>query len=485
MQQPRHNGGKSLSLLTTMTILSGPVTLIFIVLSAGTPAETADVQNRLNLLEAESAQLRVDIQAYKNEIQRLPPVETQPASNPTITAISSINTNASAVQSSPSEFTDEELQGVMQKLAWTTGPFKITPYGRLWTSMSYDTQRTQVGSYVLWIDSPDVRTGKEFQLDARSTRFGTDIAGPAVALFDDAKLGGKVEFDFQGPSLQDNNGGILFRHGYLEIKNEDYRLLAGQTWDVISPLYTPTFDYTVGSGAGNLAYRRAQFRMERYLPHSDTSMITLQTAIAVEILVPVASVNRIQSDHSSWPDWQNRVAVTFGERKAKDAHPVEIGFSGHVGEQQFNVFPLVGPPLLNVKRPSWSFSVDAKIPFNTKCGIQGELFTGENLSNYYGGILQGVDPNTLKPIRDNGGWADIWYDMRPDLHWNLGYSIDDPLNKDMTTGRTYNQYLYANFVYDITKFLNAGLEVSSWKTFYYNQRPGEAIRLEAVTRYNF
>jgi len=468
-----------------MTTLLGPMTLIFAVLSAGTPGETADVQNRLNQLNGQVAELHAEIQAYSQDVERLPPVDAELVSNPSALAASMDLIDPTSAKRSPTEFTDEELKSAMQKLVWTKGPFTFTPYGRLWTSMSYNTQHAQVGSYVLWIDSPDLHTGGEFQVDARSTRLGIDVAGPAVALFDDAKIGGKVEFDFQGPSLQTNNGGILFRHGYFEIKNDDYRLLAGQTWDVISPLYTPTFDYTVGSGAGNLAYRRAQFRFERYLSCSDTFMITLQTAAAVDILVPVSSPNPIVGSHGSWPDWQNRVALTFGERKAKGAQPIEVGVSGHVGEQNYEFLPGGHPPVFDFTRPTWSFSIDAKIPITKTFGVQGELFTGANLSNYYGGILQGIDPGTLNVIRDNGGWGDIWYDMRPDLHWNLGYSIDDPLNKDMTTGRTYNQYFYCNFIYDITKFLNAGLEVSSWKTFYFSQRPGEALRLEALVRYNF
>jgi hypothetical protein len=468
-----------------MTAILLQMMLISAVLSVGAPAETADVQNRLNHLEAQAADLREAVQSYRQEIKRLPPVQAQEPSNTTALPVSMDVINPPAAKPSPTEFTDEELKGALQKLAWTKGPFTITPYGRLWTSMSYDTQRTQIGDYVLWVDSPSVRSGGEFQIDARSTRIGIDVAGPAIACMDDAKVGGKVEIDFQGTSILQNNGNILFRHGYVDIKNDDYRLVAGQTWDVISPLYTPTFDYTVGSGAGNLAYRRAQFRVERYLQRSDTFMISLQTAAAVDILVGVVSADPIRGNHSGWPDWQNRVAFTFGERKAKGAQPVEIGLSGHVGEQNYDFLPVGRPPVLGFSRPTWSFNADAKIPLTKTFGVQGELFTGANLSNYFGGIMQGIDPGTLNVIRDNGGWGDIWYDMRPDLHWHLGYSLDDPVNADMTTGRTYNQYFYANFIYDFTKFLNAGLEVSSWKTMYVSQQTGETMRLELMARYNF
>ena len=57
----------------------------------------------------------------------------------------------------------------------------------------------------------------------------------------------------------------LLRHAYAEVKDDDFRLLAGQTWDVISPLFPSMLMYSVGWDAGDIGYRRAQVRGERYL----------------------------------------------------------------------------------------------------------------------------------------------------------------------------------------------------------------------------
>lgn len=463
-----------------------PSIALVVILSALLRANE-EPQERLHRLESETQQLRAEIQAFGQSVQRLPPVDEQSASGVALTAASD---PAPASPPTPAagastEFTMQQLQGEMAKFCWTKGPFKFSPYGRLWTSMSYDTQRTQIGDYVLWVDSPSVRSGAEFQVDARSTRLGCDIAGPDLDCFCGVKTGGKVEIDFQGTFLRGDEGTVLLRHAYWEMKNEDYRVLAGQTWDVISPLYTPTFDYTAGSAAGNLAYRRAQFRLERYLHSSDEFLISLQTAAAVDIIVPFPTVTRVVNHHGSWPDWQNRVAFTFGDRKAKDAQPIEIGVSGHVGEQNLDFLPLVGPVITNLARPTWSINVDAKVPITPTFGVQGEVFTGTNLSNYFGGILQGIDPVTLQPIRDSGGWVALWYNPLPTHHWNVGYSLDDPLDQDMTVGRLYNQYIFTNYTYDITKALNVGLEVASWKTLYVGLEPGNAVRFETVVRYNF
>ena len=50
----------------------------------------------------------------------------------------------------------------------------------------------------------------------------------------------------------------------LEVKDDDFRFLVGQTWDVISPLYPGMLMYSVGWDGGNIGYRRAQVRGERY-----------------------------------------------------------------------------------------------------------------------------------------------------------------------------------------------------------------------------
>jgi hypothetical protein len=454
--------------------------------SPASAQEAGEIHSRMDRLELETAQLRAEIQQYRESIVRLPPVDpttaVEPESQPVPAAPAAFETS----NSPPSPvYPPRELPSELQKLSWSKGAFRFVPYGRIWFSMSCETQATQVGDYVLWVDSPSTRRGEESAVDARSTRLGGDITGPTLTAWGDAKTGGKIEFDFQGIALRKNEAGVLLRHAYAEAKNDDFRVLAGQTWDVISPLYTPTFDYTAGSAAGNLAYRRAQFRLERFLPCSEQLLVTLQTAASVDILVPQPANTRVFGSHAGWPDWQNRVALTFGDRKAKDAHPIEVGVSGHVGEENYDFLPVAGPALRDLARPTWSLNADAKVPLSKSFGVQGEVYTGTNLSNYFGGIMQGIDPVTLEPIRDSGGWIDVWYDMRPEMHWHVGYSIDDPLDQDLTVGRLYNQYLYANFVYDFSPSLNAGLEIASWKTLFVGLEPGNAVRLEGVIRYNF
>ena len=76
-----------------------------------------------------------------------------------------------------------------------------------------------------------------------------------------------------------------------------------------------------------------------------------------------------------------------------------------------------------------------------------------------GGVLQGVDRLTREPIDASGGWVDVWYDWTPKTHSHVGYSIDDPDDKDLTSGRSYNQFIFGNVTYDVTKeFAGGGSE---------------------------
>jgi len=102
------------------------------------------------------------------------------------------------------------------------------------------------------------------------------------------------------------------------------------------------------------------------------------------------------------------------------------------------------------------------------------------------------------PIRDAGGWFEVWYDWTPRLHSHAGYGLDDPNNNDSLFGRTYNQFMFANVTFDVTEKLDTGIEVTSWKTLYQERRvglipdnllspadAGESVVIDWIVRYAF
>ena len=448
------------------------------------PVPAEDVSSRLNQLENETQTLRAEVQRLRENPVRLPAV--------TATTTSMTMDAAPAPAPDDSEyFTMDEIRGEMKKLVWKKGDFSIVPYGIIWTNMVYSTSRTTPGTYTLFVQSASTNPENECIADIRNTRLGTDVGGPPVTFFGEQfQTGGKVEIDFQSISLNnlagENKATVMMRHAYAEVKNEDWRLLFGQTWDVISPLYPGTVLFSVGWDAGDIGYRRAQIRGERYLAFSDTSLVTAQLAAAPQVFADnLTSTSKvITGEPTGWPIMEGRVAWTVGDR-CPGGLPITVGVSGHIGEQEFDMSGLTGD--INNHRRTWSGNMDVRIPITARMGVQAEVFTGENLSSFLGGIGQGIDTTTLDTIRSSGGWFEVWYDWTPRLHSHVGYSVDDPNDQDLVTAsaRKYNQFYFGNITYDWTKSFLVGFEVSSWRTLYVNQLPGEAVRCEFVAKYGF
>ena len=159
--------------------------------------------------------------------------------------------------------------------------------------------------YTLWVDSKSTDTGDETIVDGRNTRFGIDVLGPRIPMLGCAESGGKIEIDFQGAfNGTDNKGSVLLRHAYVEVKNDDFRLLAGQTWDVISPLNPSMLMYSVGRG-------RRQYRLPAGTGPRRTlcGPLRYRTADLSRLhqreLLP-DSITGVTGDPSSWPIIEGR-----------------------------------------------------------------------------------------------------------------------------------------------------------------------------------
>ncbi len=390
-------------------------------------------------------------------------------------------------------FTLDELKTEMKKLAWTKGEYRIVPYGYVSASLISESQRTYPGDYTFFVYSPVPSTEQLFHVDAKSTRVGLDLSGPAVGWCGGAASGGKVEIDFQGSFVTENKAGVLLRHAYCEVKNEEFRLVAGQTWDVISPLYPGVITYPVGWAGGNIGYRRAQFRGERYFAWSDSLLFTAQGSLNVDIASDFAGSTLNQGDHSGWPVLEGRLATTIGPR-GKGCRPIQFGVSGHIGEQKYDFYNGSTQVASNEPERTWSLNADIRIPLGERWGFQGEFFTGENLGTFLGGILQGVNVQrapvtqtfiSANTVRSTGGWFEVWYDWRSDLHSHFGYSLDDPCDSDLTSGRLYNQFYFGNIIYDVTPKFALGLELTQWKTLWVGSPTGDSTRVEFQAKYGF
>ncbi|MCA8996113.1 MAG: hypothetical protein KDA80_03990 [Planctomycetaceae bacterium] len=374
-------------------------------------------------------------------------------------------------------------------------------YGSLWGSMSYATSRTSPGEFTLWVFPEDVQGEPAWNIDARRSRLGVNVVGPDLKLLNGLETAGQLEFDFFGQFITENRAGARLRQAWWEARNSDYRFLIGQTWDVISPRAPGTLNFSVGWNGGNIGFRRAQVRLERFLHMNQCSQVILQGSLNQDIVADFPTEPGIRRETAGWPVAQGRLAF-LREESGTCLPDLEFGLSGHFGETGFD-FLTPGPPPLNlppaddVRVRTWSWNLDARLVWE-RFSLQGEFFQGSNLSAFLGGIGQGVCPCVRRPIDSMGGWFEAVYDWNECWQTHVGFGIDDPDDRDSLLGRTLNRFLFGNLIWQISDGLRTGMEVTWWTTESHETRigqvdpalltsdiPGRSLVVEWMLRYDF
>ncbi len=149
-----------------------------------------------------------------------------------------------------------------KKSAWSTVDLQF--YGFIKVDAAYDTSHANPGNFVRWIDlEPGNENDEQFNLTANQTRLGLWLTSP-----DDPDKSlltkGRVEIDFYGGGAE-NKPNPMLRLAYIDLhwRKSGWRFIAGQTFDVISPLFPVTINYSVQWWAGNIGYRRPQLQLGR------------------------------------------------------------------------------------------------------------------------------------------------------------------------------------------------------------------------------
>jgi hypothetical protein len=354
----------------------------------------------------------------------------------------------------------------------STHPIEL--YGFIKFDAAYDTQRVSIGDYIRWVESEqEEEDDNQFNMTARETRLGMRILGPTVG---DMVASGRLEIDFYSGDFE-NKANVMMRHAYLQLDwpQRNFTLLAGQTSDVISPLYPATLNYPVLWWAGNIGYRRPQFRLTKGFKLKEDYLLLFQGAVSQTIGRVFDSVDT--GGDSGFPTLQGRTALTF----PCFAGPATIGVSGHWGQEEFDSDDADDKDV-----DSWSANLDLALPLARWLVFKTEIFTGSDLEAFLGGIGQGVNVTTLEAIDDSGGWAA--FSLGPFNKWqfNMGAGMDNPENSDLNKGdRSRNSAVWGNSIYSVTKDIKVGLELSYWKTKYVDIEDGETVRFQTSLIYFF
>jgi hypothetical protein len=340
--------------------------------------------------------------------------------------------------------------------------YNVSIFGALQGNMLFNTARP-IGPGTPFFLAPGPVPGlaqNTVDLHARSTSLGAAITGPQMGNF---QAGGVLLFMFYDEAIVLDIYGFLPVLMYGELKNEDWRLAAGLQFDVFNPNLPTmlTFSSLIGSGnSGNLF--KGQFRVERFYHPSQDEQWTLQAALSEPISTTITNANALNEDNG-WPNVEGRIAYGLGtpEQVGLEAkRPLEIGFSGIVGQvrtTQLAQFQVVADV--------WGVGADFRWKINDRCGLVGEVYSGQGLGNYGGGILQTTNTITFQAVRSSGAWGEFWYYWNPCWHTHTGYGVDDPVDAD-TIGPIRNETLFANLLWDVNKSLRVGFEYTYRKTAY-------------------
>jgi hypothetical protein len=367
----------------------------------------------------------------------------------------------------------EKPSAPAQEAPKPSGGFSIKSYGYIKLDASYNDSRVTNGNYAIYVASEGtVNNDDTVNLTARQSRLGLDITAPEYSGF---KTRAKVEVDFygDGSAVHENKAEIMMRHAYLETTKGGMSFLAGQTSDVISPLSPSTLNYTVGWGAGNIGYRRPQLRLSYNKTYDEFTGVLTQIAVArtsglTNEDLDVNGVN--DGDDSGFPSIQGRFALTT---KGFAGKKNVIGLSGHFGREEAD---WAGA---ETDLDSWSGNIDFVIPLSERFTLSGEAFTGKNLDDYFGGILQGVNTTTRNEISTTGMWSQINFTFNKEWQYNAGLGIDNPDTNDLNiSNRDKNSFYFVNTMFKVLPMLTIGLEYSYWETDYKGAADGTANRFQ-------
>lgn len=458
-----------------LSILSIVLSLSAVLLVPGAVVCAADTTEEI---AKENAQLKQRVDRLEKELAEIKAMLAQrPTAAPTARP-------AAAPKLAQSDI--EKIAAIVQgKKKPVTSSLDVEVYGRLKLDAAYDTSRTDVGNYVKWVRPEGTnRDDDEFNMTANETLLGFRVKGPQDS---ELRTSGRVEVDFfEGGS--ENKSRLMMRHAYMNLDwpEDRFSILAGQTSDVISPLVPYTMNYSVAWWAGNIGYRRPQIRLTKGYTVAKDVDLKLEAALTRDIGISDQFVGRDAGEDSGLPGLQGRISATFPWLEYK---PTTVGFSGHWAKEEYDTSASGGSDKYN----SWSLNLDVLQPINEWLTMKGELFTGQDLSPYLGGIGQGVNTTADKEISSTGGWIAACLTPYPKWSFNLGVSVDNPDNGDLdgmtpSSGegiREYNRSVFGNAIYSLDNNAQVGFELSQWHTEYAGNGDGNALRAQASFIYNF
>jgi hypothetical protein len=352
----------------------------------------------------------------------------------------------------------------------------LTPYGFLRMDAIFDDSRMSNPQFPFWVlEEPDgAEDDSDISLHPRLTRVGVNLEPETVS--DDATVSGKIEIDFQNGGSESRQL-IRMRHAYLTVQRKRIEFLAGQTSDLISPLYPAANNDGSMWNAGNTGDRRPQVRFTGRRKVGDG---TFRAGWAIGM--PNA-VNSQDLDGNGQLDGQDAAQPAFQALLELDLPAVQFGVWGHLAKDE------VGADSTFTEEETFDVQLlggHVKVPLGKRAWVQGEAFAGKNATDVRAGIGQGINVATMEEIATMGGWAELGVKATDKWTITAGASLDQPDEDDLSDGmreRNFAIYLVQHFTpMDRVK---VGLEFLHWETDYKAGDTADANRVNSHVTLSF
>ncbi len=357
-------------------------------------------------------------------------------------------------------------------------PIEFDWYGYFKLDGAYDQNPTSHGNFVMWLPQSAYEDDEQFNMTANETRFGINVnAGQEDNLY----VAGKIEFDLYasvgGGTVAENKAMLQLRHAYFEVKSSDFKLLAGQSWDLISPLNPSTLNYPVLWGCGNVGYRRPQVSVWYYPQVGDNADLTLATGFFRTIGSDLTPTFSLATDETTdGPDDGTDAGIPSVQGLLDFKYSLNSGGFVRTGVSALWGELKAETNLGNYEKyENWGVFGHLMVAFTPSVGVSGEYYSGTNIGNYFGGILHG---STIEGVNSAGGWTSAWVKPHPKVKLTAGYGFDDPKDEDISSGRSKNECIFGNVRYNLVSNVMLGLEVAQWKTDYLDSETAENLRVQ-------
>ncbi len=373
--------------------------------------------------------------------------------------------------------------------------FGLQFYGTIRFEAAYNDSRFNRTIDPQWVRPEDgIFAGNnddQFNLNARRTTIGLNAD---IGRVGDARVRGKIEFDFAGYNNDNSEFGsesranvrLLLAYVDFEIDNFSFRF--GQDWDILAPLIPLVDNQRNLWDTGNLGDRRPM--AQAFYNGGSRTGIAYSIGVAVGLTGAVDNLDSdtgfgsfLTTERDGFDSGQPHIQLAFGLEFDSwvAGERINIGVSGAWGRLETDT-RFAGEN----KFTSWALSFDLVVPLFAGAHIKAEGFMGQALADFRGGISQSLNLTTGKEIDSIGGFGEFYWQVSDFFGWGFGGSIDNPDFDDLDLAmRASNWTLYVASRFDWGSGVQSGFDVIFWKTQYADRADGDAVRITAFVEMTF